>query len=119
MTKIDTSTIPHDTVRRRHWVRAQLLLRGLTLADLGRQLGVSRDAVSYALRHPYPRIERAIADALDLHPADIWPERYDPDGKPNRRMGRPPKKSLDGQNSALRQARKVYSTARNRRRAGR
>ena len=74
-------------------IKYQLRRRGYTLTSLGRSLGVSRHAVGLALRQPYPRMERAIAEALGLEPAAIWPERYDAQGQPNRPMGRP-KKSI-------------------------
>jgi len=90
MRKID---IPHTPDMRREWIKYQLRLQGYTLADLGRELGLSRNAPVLALRVPYPRIERAIADILCLEPAAIWPERYNSQGKSNRPMGRP-KKSI-------------------------
>lgn len=34
-------------------------------------------------------MEKALADALGLQPQDLFPERYDTDGLPNRRRGRP------------------------------
>jgi Ner family transcriptional regulator len=74
-------------------IKYRLRRHGYTLTSLGRVLGVTRHAVGLALRQPYPRIERAIADILGLEPAAIWPERYDADGNPNRPMGRP-KKSI-------------------------
>lgn len=87
------TTIPIDVSLRKEWVKYQLRLKGYSLAALGRVLGVSRSAPVLALRQPYPRIERAIADILGLEPAAIWPERYDAEGNPNRPMGRP-KKSI-------------------------
>ncbi len=85
------TAIPVDTMLRKEWVKYQLRLKGYSLAALGRKLGVSRSAPVLALRQPYPRVERAIADILGMEPAAIWPERYDADGNPNRPMGRPKK----------------------------
>lgn len=61
---------------RREWVKFQLGLHGSSFADLGRQLGVSRSCVLRAFYTSYPKMERLIAAAIDMHPADIWPERY-------------------------------------------
>ncbi len=44
-----------------------------------------------ALRHPYPKMERIIADTLGLPPQELWPERYNDDGSTNRRIGALPK----------------------------
>jgi len=73
------------------WIKYQLHRRGHTLTSLGREHGVSRHAVGLALRRPYPKMEAIIAKALGLHPAELWPERYDRQGNPNRSMGRPQK----------------------------
>ena len=84
--------VPADPQARREWIKYQLRLRGLSLAAIARDLGVSRHAPHLALVKPYPRMERAIADKLELEPRQIWPERYDESGKPNRTLGRPHKR---------------------------
>lgn len=61
-------------------VRAALAERGLTLSDLARRTGVAPSLFSYALRRPNGRCELAIAAALGLAPAAIWPSRYHPSG---------------------------------------
>ena len=43
--------------------------------------------------HPFPRAEKIISDLLQYRPQDLFPDRYDADGLPNRRMGRKPYKS--------------------------
>ncbi len=73
------------------WIKYQLRRRGYTLTSLGREHGVSRHAVGLALRRPYPKMEAIIARALGLHPVELWPDRYDHQGSPNRSMGRPQK----------------------------
>jgi Ner family transcriptional regulator len=88
MTLIDA---PTDPKARRAWIIYRLRLKGYTLGSLARELGVARGVPGNALRGPYPRMERAIATALGLQPQQIWPERYDASGQPNRRMGRPRK----------------------------
>ncbi len=51
-------------------------LAGSSFAALGRELGVTRDAVRNACRKPYPKMERAIAAKIGRSPEEIWPERY-------------------------------------------
>lgn len=38
------------------------------------------DTLNQALRHPYPKAERLIAEAIGVAPAVIWPSRYHADG---------------------------------------
>lgn len=96
MPNTDPSQIPANPRQRREWIKYQLRLRNSSLAQVARDHGVSRDAAILALRKPYPRMERAIANALGLEPIQIWPERYDENGRPNRPLGRP-KKSISKQ----------------------
>lgn len=71
-----SSDIPADPVQRNEWIKYQLRVRGSSLSKLARRLGVTRQAVRNALSSPYPKMERAIAEELELRPEDIWPERY-------------------------------------------
>ena len=58
-------------------VIAALHMRGETLASLARRHGyASPSTLSQALRRRWPKGERIIAQALGLHPAEIWPTRY-------------------------------------------
>ena len=75
---------PQEPELRWEWVKYQLRLRGLTLADLARKLGVSGTAVKNTKWTPYPRMERVIAERLGRQPEDIWPERWNADGSPVR-----------------------------------
>lgn len=81
MSKTD---IPIDPAHRWEWIKYQLRTRGTSLAKLARELEVSDTAVKNVKRSAYPRMERAIANALGLRPADIWPERWHGDGAPVR-----------------------------------
>ncbi|MCB2189875.1 MAG: helix-turn-helix domain-containing protein [Deltaproteobacteria bacterium] len=76
--------IPTSEYERAEWIKYQLRLKGYTLARLGREIGVDRCTPGRALQRPYPKMERAIAEKLALHPKDLWPERYTPNGQPNR-----------------------------------
>ena len=58
-------------------IRAELAARGKPIAALARDLGVSIQTVSAAIRRPTSRrVERAIARALGMAPREIWPDRY-------------------------------------------
>ena len=80
--KIDTQT--QETIRdpaaRRAWVIYQLKLRGLSLSDLARSAGVTRQCLYQVFNSAYLRMEHVIADALSMEPKDLWPERYHTDG---------------------------------------
>lgn len=89
MMSIDTATIPSDSRQRREWIKFQLRIRGSSLSQLARELNVTRSSTILALAKPYPRVERAIARRIGLKPEQIWPERYDENGNPNRKRGRP------------------------------
>ncbi len=65
---------------------------GYTLSDIAADLRVSQQAVSNALRTPYPRIEKAISEILGEPAETLFPERYDSRGRSLRRRGRPRKK---------------------------
>ena len=88
MEKITTKNQPRVDAL---WIKYQLGRLGYTLTSLGREHGVSRHAVSLALRKPYPKMEAVIATALEMQPSELWPDRYDEQGNPNRAMGRPQK----------------------------
>ena len=83
---IDMSTkqIPYEPKARQEWIKYRLRLAGYSLASLGREVGVVRTAPALVFYRPYPRMEKFIAEKLGFNPADIWPERYDDRGRPNR-----------------------------------
>ncbi|WP_082502251.1 helix-turn-helix domain-containing protein [Erwinia sp. Leaf53] len=55
---------------------AGLRKKGTTLAAQSRQAGLSSSTLANALCRPWPKGEWLIADALAVHPAQIWPSRY-------------------------------------------
>lgn len=62
-------------------VKAALHKRGITLSALAEAHGLKgATSLSAALVRSLPTNEKRIADALDLHPMDIWPSRYNEDG---------------------------------------
>lgn len=62
-------------------VKAALHMRGITLKGLADAHGLtSSSTLSAALTRSYPANEKRIADALGVHPKEIWPSRYNDDG---------------------------------------
>ena len=57
-------------------IRAALNKNGWTTASLSRHLGFTSGALYQALLRPWPKGERAIAEAIGVDPSDIWPSRY-------------------------------------------
>ena len=86
-----TQKILKDESKRRAWIIYQLALQDKSLASIARDAGISRQAIWQALAKPYPRAEKIIADTLELEPHILFPERYDTEGQPNRKRGRPAK----------------------------
>jgi Ner family transcriptional regulator len=73
---MNKADIPIDPAIRWEWIKYQLRAHGTSLAEIARDLDVTGTAVKNAKRTAYPRVERAIAKALDLKPIDLWPERW-------------------------------------------
>lgn len=63
-------------------LKAELRIRGTSLAKIGRNLGISGTSMSLVGlgKHRSRRIEQAIVDALGTTPDQIYPERYKEDG---------------------------------------
>ncbi|WP_153116062.1 helix-turn-helix domain-containing protein [Rhodocyclus tenuis] len=62
-------------------VKMELHVRGITLSALAEQHGLtSSSTLSAALTRSYPANEKRIADAIGVHPMEIWPSRYNADG---------------------------------------
>jgi Ner family transcriptional regulator len=76
--------IPTNPEARWEWIKYQLRIRGSSAAKLAQVLKVTDRAIRATKSHPYPRIERAIAETLDVEAAVIWPERWNADGSPLR-----------------------------------
>lgn len=65
-------------------IKAAIRMKGSTMAELSRRNGYGEGTVRQALHRPYPAVERIVADHLGVAPEVIWPDRYGPDGTPNR-----------------------------------
>lgn len=66
---------PYDVI-------AAIRNKGITSTALSKQLSPSGDtsAVGKALRRPWPRMNKAIAEFLGVSLHHLWPEWYAPDG---------------------------------------
>ncbi|MGQ0530556.1 MAG: helix-turn-helix domain-containing protein [Panacagrimonas sp.] len=106
-------SILKDPRKRRSWVLYQLQLEGRNLSDLAAENGVTRQCIYHAFRVPYPRMEMLVATAVGLTPQQLFSERYDADGLPIRRKGRPPIKVSchGGKDKPRRQASDIQAKA--------
>lgn len=73
-------------------IKAALEKAGWSLRQLSIHHGLTPKTFQHAMSRPYPKGERAIAEAIGELPQVIWPSRYGADGLSNRRPGRKPKK---------------------------
>lgn len=74
--------IPHRSAERRAWIQYQLRLVGTNFRALGRKIGVSHQAISYAASGlPSFEVEQAIADAIGVRHQDLFPEHFDDRGE--------------------------------------
>jgi Ner family transcriptional regulator len=73
-------------------LKAMLRKRFGSLDALSRSWGLYRTTIASVLGNPYYSVplERRIAEALNLHPHEIWPDRFSADGEalPRRRFVR-------------------------------
>lgn len=74
--------VPIDPHERAIWVAAKLKLKGLSFASIARSRGVHCNGVRRALYTPSYPSELAIAEALGLSVADLFPERHSLDDTP-------------------------------------
>ena len=64
-------------VNKRELIKAQLRTRGISLSQVGRELGLKPSTISSVLAGARSfKVEQAIAAALNTRPELIWPERY-------------------------------------------
>jgi len=67
------------------WHRADIMAAvrkgGSSLAGIGREAGLARATMVWALVRPHERANRAIAEFLDVPLHDLWPQWFDADGK--------------------------------------
>lgn len=91
---MEINDIPKEPAVRREWIKYQLRLKGYSLARLGLEYGTCRHSAVQALRVPCPLWEGRIAEKIGRRAQDLWPERYQADGRPNRHSPRYPLKGI-------------------------
>ena len=67
------------------WHRQQIIaavrMKGSSIAAIGRDIGLKRPTMSWALIAPRIRANRAIADFLGVSMHELWPQWFDADDK--------------------------------------
>ena len=81
--KGETNNHTKKVMSLREWIKFCFHLKGYTFKTFGQLHGVKAGTVGIVFTRPYPKMEKLIADTLEVQPWDLWPERYT-DGKPNR-----------------------------------
>lgn len=81
---------PAKKAGRKDWhpadIKAALHKRGITLQGIAKAHGLtSSSTLSSTFTRSYPANEKRIADALGVHPKEIWPSRYYESGEPRPR----------------------------------
>ena len=66
------------------WIKYRLELKGLTFGKIGAIHGIHRSCFTKVKAIPIPKNERILADYIGVEPWDLWPDRYDAAGNPNR-----------------------------------
>ena len=62
-------------------IKAEIRMRGSTLAEVAEKHGLSLQVVSLALKKPSLSGEKAIADSLGMPLHKLWPKRWTEDGR--------------------------------------
>ena len=67
-----------------HWaaVKAALTINGKTLEQIADENGFQPKSLSRVKTVRWHKAQAAIAAAIDKTPQEIWPRRYEPDGRP-------------------------------------
>ena len=78
---LNPKDVPQDANKRRAWIVVQLRARGLSLGSLSLRDGFSRNYFNQALYRPLFPAEVAIAEALGMTAAQLFPERFDRSGQ--------------------------------------
>lgn len=67
-------------------IKAALHMNGITLSALAKHHGLrGSSSLSSTFTRSYPANEKRIADAIGVHPKEIWPSRYYESGEPRPR----------------------------------
>lgn len=66
-------------------IKGALEKRGWTFARIARMYGYQITSTPDVLRRRWPVVERIVADIIGVEPWEIWPNRYDDQGRPLRK----------------------------------
>ena len=61
-------------------VKAALEKHGWNLRRIAREHGYRPESPNTVFWTPWPRVEKIIGEILGIHPAEVWPSRYDRHG---------------------------------------
>lgn len=65
---------------KKDWHQADIIAalhkQRISMAALSRSAGLSASTLANVLVRPWPKGEWLVAEALGIHPAEIWPSRY-------------------------------------------
>ena len=64
------------------YIKNRLKQRGTSFSELARNAGFSASEVQGSLYRPIFFGEQIIAEFLNIHPMQLWPNRYDENGRP-------------------------------------
>lgn len=87
MPTVDTTKKPAPQSWHPADIKAAIEKRGWSLRRLGTANGYAGKSLDKVLRHPWPKAERIVAEALGIPPQRIWPQRYHRDGSPKSGRG--------------------------------
>jgi Ner family transcriptional regulator len=65
-------------------LRLHAASREIRIKDLAKENGLSPSGLYNAFYFPLPGVEKIIANILNLRPQEIWPERFDSEGRRNK-----------------------------------
>ena len=74
-------------------IRYALEKLGWSLRRLSTASGYQFNAVSQALRDPWPQVEWIVAEALGKKPWELWPSRYPNGPEPRPQRGEKPRRT--------------------------
>jgi Ner family transcriptional regulator len=75
--------VANDPKKRWAWIQWQLKSSGRSFALIARTEGVNKDTLSKAKNARYPRMERALSEAVGVEVHKLFPDRYDEHGLPS------------------------------------
>lgn len=75
-TKVSQKSFEDGSDWHRADIVAALKKRGLSVRQLSRDAGLGENTLANALRMPWPKGEKIIAEAIDMTPEQVWPSRY-------------------------------------------